>query len=158
VLHQKWSIGDSWKTNAENVIHNAFYWYRSVVNVNWIHLSQSRDQWGGGGSCKHSNETSGSIWREIFWLAELTIGFSRRTLLYGVSTWNSDCWEIRFWSEPRQKLDSPSSHSGYSGKGKQVHAPFNNSTVQTRRQLSSFSIRPTQQLCFKNTINYNAPW
>jgi hypothetical protein len=29
--------------------------------VDWIHLAQDRNQWGGGGSCEHSNEPSGSI-------------------------------------------------------------------------------------------------
>jgi hypothetical protein len=29
--------------------------------VDWIHLGQERDQWGGGDSCEHDNESSDFI-------------------------------------------------------------------------------------------------
>ena len=34
--------------------------------VDWISLAQDRDKWGGGDSCEHGNEKSGSIKCEEF--------------------------------------------------------------------------------------------
>jgi hypothetical protein len=30
-------------------------------SMDWIHLLQGRDQWGGGGFCEHGSESSGFI-------------------------------------------------------------------------------------------------
>ena len=37
------------------------------------------------GACEYGNELSGSIMRGISWLAGKPVGFSRRTVLHGVS-------------------------------------------------------------------------